>query len=59
MQWAAARDNQLDVNVPKVPDSSLYLPNWLLYRLILGFVIVLPLALIVFGVIRWAVRRRR
>ncbi|MDT0495764.1 Gldg family protein [Algiphilus sp. W345] len=59
VQWAAARDKQLDINVPKVPDSSLYLPNWLLYLLILGFVIVLPLALIVFGVIRWAVRRRR
>lgn len=59
VQWAAARDNQISIDVPKVPDSSLYMPNWLLLTLSLLFVIALPLALVVYGVVRWAVRRRR
>lgn len=59
VQWTAARDDQISVDVPKVPDASLYMPNWLLYVLSLGFAIVLPLLLIGSGVLRWAMRRRR
>lgn len=59
VQWAAARDSQLNIDVPKAPDTSLYLPGWALFIIIGGFVLVLPLGLIGFGVARWAVRRRR
>lgn len=58
MQWLAARDDQLNIDIPKAPDTSLYLPGWALLALAAGFVIVLPLGLIGYGVLRWAIRRR-
>lgn len=58
MQWLASRDDQLNIDVPKAPDVALYLPGWGLWVLAVGFVIVLPLGLIGFGVMRWALRRR-
>lgn len=59
VQWLAARDSQLNIDVPKAPDTQLFLPNWALILIGVGFVIVLPLLLIGIGVTRWILRRRR
>ena len=59
VQWLASRDAQLDIDVPKAPDTNLYLPGWAVILLGAGFVIVLPLLLIGVGVTRWILRRRR
>jgi ABC-type uncharacterized transport system involved in gliding motility auxiliary subunit len=58
-QWAAARDKQLDIDVPKAPDSSLRMSGFALTAIAGGIVIGLPLLLVAFGVTRWALRRRR
>jgi ABC-type uncharacterized transport system involved in gliding motility auxiliary subunit len=59
LQWLAARDSQINIDVPKAPDTSLYLSNTWLAVIALGFVIVLPLLLLGIGIGRWATRRRR
>jgi ABC-type uncharacterized transport system involved in gliding motility auxiliary subunit len=59
IQWLAARDTQLNINVPKAPDTSLYIPGWAAWLINLGFILILPVALIAFGVGRWIVRRRK
>lgn len=59
LQWLAHRDSQLNIDVPKAPDTNLFLPSWALILIGAGFVIVLPLLLIGTGVVRWFVRRRR
>ncbi|MCC2657144.1 MAG: hypothetical protein K0Q76_2252 [Panacagrimonas sp.] len=59
VQWLASRDAQLDIDVPKAPDTNLFLPNWAIVLIAGGFVIALPLLLIGIGVTRWIVRRRR
>tara|TARA_R110000787_G_scaffold20281_31_gene60481 strand:- start:1573 stop:2964 length:1392 start_codon:yes stop_codon:yes gene_type:complete len=59
IQWLASRDEQLNIDVPKAPDTNLFLPSWAVIVLSAGFVIVLPLLLIGIGVTRWVLRRRR
>jgi len=59
IQWLASRDAQLNINVPKAPDTSLYLPGWATIAIAAGFAVLLPLGLLAFGVLRWAIRRRR
>jgi ABC-type uncharacterized transport system involved in gliding motility auxiliary subunit len=59
VQWLASRDSQLNIDIPKAPDSSLYLPAWAVWLIGIGFVVVLPLLLIGVGVGRWIVRRRK
>ncbi|HEX4872728.1 MAG TPA: GldG family protein [Nevskiaceae bacterium] len=59
VQWLAARDSQLNIDLPKAPDTSLFLPLWAQVALGLGFVLVLPLGLLGFGLTRWWLRRRR
>lgn len=59
VQWLASRDSQLDIDVPKAPDTNLFLPNWAVVLIGGGFVILLPLLLIGIGVTRWVLRRRR
>lgn len=59
VQWLASRDAQLNIDIPKAPDTSLYLPAWAVIALAGGFVVVLPLGLIGFGVGRWIIRRRK
>lgn len=59
VQWLASRDAQLNIDVPKAPDTNLFLPNWATILIGVGFVIVLPLLLIGVGVTRWIIRRRR
>ncbi len=58
VQWLASRDAQLDIDIPEAPDSSLYLPPWAVILIGLGFVGIVPLALLGFGVGRWYLRRR-
>lgn len=59
IQWLASRDAQLNIDVPKAPDTQLYLPGWASLLIAAGFVVLLPLLLLAFGVTRWALRRRR
>lgn len=59
IQWLAAHDTQINVNVPRAPDIALTIPRWGMWLIAPGFVLVLPLVLLGFGVARWAVRRRR
>ncbi|WP_420428022.1 GldG family protein [Algiphilus sp.] len=58
-QWAATRDRQLSIDVPTVPDASLHMSGFWLTVIAATFVIGLPLLLLLFGVARWVVRRRR
>lgn len=59
IQWLAARDTQLNIDVPKAPDMALFLPGWGMLSIALGFVIVLPLLLLGWGITRWIIRRRK
>ncbi|SFF25024.1 ABC-type uncharacterized transport system involved in gliding motility, auxiliary component [Fontimonas thermophila] len=59
VQWLASRDAQLNIDVKKAPDTSLYLPGWALMSIAGFFVLLLPLILLGFGVGRWIVRRRK
>lgn len=59
IQWLAARDSQINIDIPKAPDIAMVMPNWAITLIVLFFVIVLPLALLGFGVMRWIVRRRK
>ncbi len=58
-QWLSSRDAQLNIEVPKAPDTMLLLPSWASLLIGAGFVLLLPLALLSFGVARWTIRRRR
>lgn len=59
VQWLASRDAQLNIDIPKAQDASLYLPPWAVIVIAGGFVVVLPLLLIGLGVSRWIIRRRK
>lgn len=59
VQWLATRDSQLNIDIPKAPDVSLFLPGWGLTLIVVGFVVALPLLLLGWGVARWIVRRRK
>ncbi len=59
VQWLAARDSQMNVDVPKAPDVDLFLPDWALALIAGGFVISLPLILLGIGIGRWIKRRRK
>ena len=58
-QWLAGRDAQIAVDVARAPDASLQMTpahiRWLWWL----FVVVVPLALVALGTIRWWLRRRR
>lgn len=59
IQWAAARDALIDVDVPRAPDISLTLPPWAFWLVGAGFTAVIPLLLLGFGIGRWMIRRRQ
>lgn len=59
VQWLASRDAQLNIDIKKAPDTSLYLPGWATITVSAVFILLLPLALVGFGVARWVVRRRK
>jgi len=58
VQWLAARDAQLNIDIPKAPDTALVIPSWGMYAIYFGFAFLLPAALLGFGVTRWVIRRR-
>ena len=58
-QWLSSRDAQLNIEVPKAPDTALFLPPWASILIGTGFVFLLPIALLGAGIGRWAYRRRR
>ncbi|MDN5875016.1 MAG: hypothetical protein L0H29_11625 [Sinobacteraceae bacterium] len=57
--WASGRKLSLNIEIPKAPDRNLYLPGWARWLISVGYIFILPLILVVFGVARWAIRRRR
>jgi ABC-type uncharacterized transport system involved in gliding motility auxiliary subunit len=59
VQWLALRDSQLNVDVPKAPDTSLFLSDVQLAMIWLVFPVLIPALLLGFGVTRWSIRRRR
>jgi ABC-type uncharacterized transport system involved in gliding motility auxiliary subunit len=59
IQWLASRDGQLNIDVPKAPDTSLYLPGWAMILISIGFTLLLPLLLVGYGATRWLSRRRQ
>lgn len=58
VNWLAERNPALSITIPDAPDHDLYLPGWASWLITAGFVVVLPLLLIGFGVTRWVIRRR-
>ena len=59
VQWLASRDALLNIDVPKAPDTSLYLPGWATWLVVVGYTLVLPILLLGYGITRWVRRRRR
>jgi ABC-type uncharacterized transport system involved in gliding motility auxiliary subunit len=59
LQWLALRDAQLNIEIPRAPDTVVLLSPWAGRMIVIGFVLVLPALLLGFGVTRWALRRRR
>jgi len=59
IQWLASRDSLLNIDVPKAPDTSLYLPGWATWLVVVGFTLVLPVLLLGYGLTRWVRRRRK
>ena len=57
--WLSARDDQLNIDIPKAPDRSLEIAPIGLYAIYFGFAFLLPALLLGFGVARWVVRRRK
>ncbi len=58
-QWLALRDAQLNIRVPEAPDTDIVISPLGGKAIVAVFVIVLPLLLLLVGVGRWFVRRRR
>lgn len=59
IQWLAYRDSQLNIEVPKAPDTALFVPEWAELLIAGVFILGLPLLLLGFGITRWVLRRRR
>jgi ABC-type uncharacterized transport system involved in gliding motility auxiliary subunit len=59
LQWLASRDALLNIEVPKAQDAVLQLSGAALLTLMVLFFPLVPLALLGYGIVRWARRRRR
>jgi ABC-type uncharacterized transport system involved in gliding motility auxiliary subunit len=59
VQWLASRDSQLNVEVPKAPDTELVMSGLESWLVLLVFAVVLPLLLLGYGIGRWLKRRRK
>lgn len=56
--WLAANEHLLVLPVKIAPDTSIEMKNWQLYSIGIFFLFVLPLALLLFGILRWAMRKK-
>jgi gliding motility-associatede transport system auxiliary component len=59
LQWLASRDAQISVDVPKAPDTELFMNGIESWLVLLVFAIALPLLLLGYGITRWLSRRRK
>ena len=59
IQWLASRDSLLNIDIPKAPDTSLYLPGWATWLVAVGYTLILPILLLGYGLTRWLRRRRK
>ena len=59
LQWLASRDSLLNIDIPKAPDTTLYLPGWATWLVVIGYTVLLPLLLLGYGITRWVRRRRK
>lgn len=57
--WLTGDDPQIAVHLRSAPDITLNLPSRAFYGISIGFLVVLPLGLVVAGVVIWLRRRRR
>jgi len=57
--WLAQDDAQINVHLKSAPDLTLNLPRNAFYGISIGFLIVLPLVLVIAGVTIWLRRRRK
>jgi ABC-type uncharacterized transport system involved in gliding motility auxiliary subunit len=59
IQWLATRDSMLNVDVPKAPDTTLNLSGLAQFAIGVLYALLIPVLLVVFGVARWLIRRRK
>ncbi len=57
--WLGQDDDLISINTVKEKDTRLELPPWALYISAFFFLVGLPLGLLVFGFVRWMLRRKR
>lgn len=58
VRWLVSRDDQLNITVPEAQDQALDLSPTMGLMIQIGFLIVMPLLLLIAGILRWAIRRR-
>ncbi len=58
-QWLVGRDQHIAIDLPPAPDASLALSPLTTSVLAIVFVLLLPLAFLTTGMLRWWLRRRR
>lgn len=58
-QWLTGRDDQISIDLPPAPDTSLALSPLTTSALAFVFVLLLPLFFLTTGILRWWLRRRR
>jgi len=59
VNWLVAEDDSIKVPVIKTRDNQLTLTDWQSLLIGLGFLVILPLCLVVIGLSIWWIRRRR
>jgi len=57
--WLGQDDELISIDTVKAKDTRLELAPWVLYSSAFFFLVGLPLGLLIFGVVRWMLRRKR
>ncbi len=57
--WLGQDDELISIDTVKAKDTRLKLAPWALYSSAFFFLVGLPLGLLIFGVVRWMLRRKR
>ncbi len=57
--WLGQDDELISINTVKAKDTRLELPPWALYGSAFFFLVGLPLGLLIFGFVRWILRRKK